>query len=114
MAEWRRGEQEMLQLGNAYSTSNWFVMAGSEKEFVRRWTALAEWVKNNVPGARSAVLIRSTDDPRRFLSVVAWETQEARDAWRERFAMQELHERCLELCEEFEVHTYTLAASTNR
>jgi Antibiotic biosynthesis monooxygenase len=69
MAEWRRGEQEMLQLGNAYSTSNWFVMAGSEEEFVRRWTALAEWVKNNVPGARSAVLIRSTDDPRRFLSV---------------------------------------------
>ena len=95
----------MLQLGNAYSTSNWFVMAGSEEEFVRRWTALAEWVKNNVPGARSAVLIRSTDDLRRFLSVVAWETQEARDAWRERFAMQELHERCLELCEEFEVDT---------
>ena len=102
----------MIQLGHAYSTSNWFVMAGSEKEFVRQWTALAQWVKNNVPGARSAVLIRS-DDPRRFHSVVAWETQEARDAWRERFAMQELHERCLELCEEFEVHTYTLAASTN-
>ena len=104
----------MIQRAHAYSTSNWFVMAGSEEEFVSRWTALAEWVMNNVPGAKSAVLIRSTDDPRRFPSVVAWETQETRDAWRERFAMQELHERCLELCEEFEVRTYTLAASKNR
>jgi|SRR5215218_2010918 len=114
MAEWRRGEQEIMQLGHAYTTSNWFVMAGSEEEFVSRWTALAEWVMNNVPGAKSAVLVRSTDAPRRFLSIVAWETQEARDAWRERFAMQELHERCLELCEEFEVHAYSVAASASR
>ena len=83
----------MIQRGHAYSASNWFVMAGSEEEFVSRWTALGEWVMNNVPGAKSAVLIRSTDDPRRFLSVVAWETQETRDAWRESFSMQELQER---------------------
>jgi heme-degrading monooxygenase HmoA len=103
-----------MQLGHPYSTTNWFVMAGGEEEFVNRWTDLAEWVMNNVPGAKSAVLIRSTEDPRRFLSVVTWETQEAWEAWRERFEMQELFERCRELCEEFEVHAYTLAASTSR
>ncbi len=100
-----------MQPGQPYSSSSCFVMAGSEEEFVSRWTALAEWVLNNVPGAKSAVLIRSTEDPRRFLSLVAWETQEAWEAWRERFEMQELFERCRELCEEFEVHAYTLAAS---
>jgi hypothetical protein len=53
-----KGEQEIMQLGHAYSSSNWFVMAGSEEEFVSQWTALAEWVSNNMPGAKSAVSVR--------------------------------------------------------
>ena len=41
----------------------------------------------------------------------AWESQEAQQAWREMPRMQELLDQCRELCEEFDSHSYTLAAS---
>jgi quinol monooxygenase YgiN len=44
-------------------------------------------------------------------SLFGWENQEALEAWREIPRMQELFGRCRELCEEFESHQYTLAAS---
>jgi heme-degrading monooxygenase HmoA len=59
-------------------------------------------------------LVRSTEEPRKFLSLGAWENQEAQEAWREMPRMRELLSRSRELCEEFESHTYTLAASPGR
>jgi quinol monooxygenase YgiN len=59
-------------------------------------------------------LVRSIEEPRRFLSLGAWENQEALEAWREMPQMQELLSQCRELCEEFEAHFYTLAASPSR
>jgi heme-degrading monooxygenase HmoA len=56
------------------------VREGSEEDFVERWTTLIEWSLNNAPGAESFVLVRSTDEPRRFLSLGAWENQDARVA----------------------------------
>ena len=44
----------------------------------------------------------------------AWENQEAQEAWREMPRMQELLGECRQLCEEFEAHTYALAASPSR
>jgi heme-degrading monooxygenase HmoA len=90
------------------------VRAGSEEEFVNRWTAFIEWTSDNAAGAESFVLVRSTDQPRRFLSLGAWESQEAQEAWREMPRMQELLGRCRELCEEFDSHSYALAASQSR
>ena len=90
------------------------VRAGSEEEFVNRWTAFIEWTSDNAAGAESFVLVRSTDQPRRFLSLGAWESQEAQEAWREMPRMQELLGRCRELCEEFDSHSYALAASPSR
>ena len=42
----------------------------------------------------------------------AWESQEAQQAWREMPRMQELLDQCRQLCEEFDSHSYTLAASS--
>jgi heme-degrading monooxygenase HmoA len=84
------------------------VQAGSEEDFIERWNAFIEWSLNNAPGAVSFVLVRSTEDPRKFLSLGAWENQEV---WRQMPKMQELLSQCWELCEEFEFHPYTLAAS---
>jgi heme-degrading monooxygenase HmoA len=75
---------------------------------------LIEWSLNNAPGAESFVLVRSTEEPRRFLSLGAWENEDAQQAWREMPQMQELLNQCRELCEEFETHFYTLAASPGR
>jgi heme-degrading monooxygenase HmoA len=103
-----------MQTGQSYSSGQWLVQTGSEDEFIERWTTFIEWSLNNAPGAESFVLVRSTEEPRRFLSLGAWENQEAQEAWREMPRMQELLSRCRELCEEFETHFYTLAASPSR
>jgi quinol monooxygenase YgiN len=101
----------MEKAGQSYSSGEWLVQTGSEEEFVSQWTTFIEWSLNNAPGARSFVLVRSTEEPRRFLSLGAWANQGAQERWREMPRMQELLSQCRELCEEFETHAYTLAAS---
>src|SRR5215213_10654138 len=104
----------MEKTAQSYSSGEWSVKAGSEGEFIEKWTTFIEWSLDNAPGAESFVLVRSTEDARRFLSLGAWESQEAQEAWRGMHRMQELLGQCRELCEEFETHAYTLAASPSR
>ena len=104
----------MERTDQSYSSGQWKVRAGSEEEFVKRWNTFIEWSSQNAPGAGSFVLVRSTEDPTRFLSLGSWESQEAQQAWREMARIQELLDQCRELCEEFESHTYTLAASLGK
>jgi heme-degrading monooxygenase HmoA len=106
------GEQRMQKTAQSYSSGEWLVRAGSEEEFVDRWNAFIEWTKDNAAGAESFVLVKSTEEPRRFLSLGSWESQEAQQAWREMPRMQELLDQCRELCQEFDFHTYALAASS--
>jgi heme-degrading monooxygenase HmoA len=101
----------MEKTGQSYRSGEWLVQTGSEEEFVSRWNTYIEWALNNAPGARSFVLVRSTEEPRRFLSLGAWANQEAQELWREMPRTQELLSQCRELCEAFETHFYTLAAS---
>ncbi len=104
----------MEMTGHSYSSGEWSVRAGSEEEFIQRWTTFTEWSLDNAEGAESFVLVRSTEEPSKFLSLGAWENQEAQEAWRQMPRMQELMGQCRELCEEFEFHPYTLAASPSR
>ena len=104
----------MEMTGQSYSSGEWLVQPGSEDDFVERWTTFIEWSLDNAEGAESFVLVRSTEEPRKFLSLGAWESREAQEAWREMPRMRELLSRSRELCEEFESHTYTLAASPGR
>ena len=104
----------MENTAQSYSSGQWLVREGSEEDFIERWNTFTQWSMNNAPGAESFVLVRSTDNPRRFLSLGAWENQEAQETWREMPKMQELLGQCRELCEEFETHLYTLAASPSR
>jgi heme-degrading monooxygenase HmoA len=104
----------MEKTAQSYSSGQWSVRAGSEEEFLERWTTFLEWSSDNAEGAESFVLVRSTEEPRKFLSLGAWESQQAQEAWREMPRMQELLGQCRQLCEEFETHTHTLAASPSR
>jgi quinol monooxygenase YgiN len=104
----------MERTDQSYSSGEWKVRAGSEEEFVQRWTTIIEWSLENAPGAGSFVLVRSTEDPTKFLSLGSWESQQAQQAWREMPRHQELLEQCLELCEEFDTHSHTLAASREK
>ena len=66
----------MEMAGRSYSSGEWSVRAGSEEEFVERWTTFIEWSLDNEKGAESFVLVRSTQEPRKLLSLGAWENQD--------------------------------------
>jgi heme-degrading monooxygenase HmoA len=77
------GGRRMENTGQSYSSGEWLVRPGSEEEFIEAWTTFIEWTLDNAPGAESFVLVRSLEDSRKFLSLGAWESQEAQEAWRE-------------------------------
>ena len=104
----------MEMTGRSYSSGEWLVRAGSEEEFIERWNSFIEWTLNEAPGAVSFVLVRSTEEPRRFLSLGAWESQAAQEAWREMPQMQVMLGHCRALCDQFDTYRYTLAARRAR
>jgi hypothetical protein len=60
------------------------------------------------------VLVKSTEDPTKFTSLGSWESQQAQQAWREMPRHRELLDQCQELCESFDSHPRTLAASRGK
>ena len=104
----------MEMTGHSYSSGEWLVRRGSEDEFIEAWTSFIEWSLDNAPGAVSFVLVRSTEEPRKFLSLGAWENQEAQEAWRDMPRMQVMLGHCRALCDEFDTYRYTSAASLGR
>jgi heme-degrading monooxygenase HmoA len=104
----------MAKIGQPYSSANWLVKEGSEEEFVSRWNAFVEWSLKNAPGLESGILVQDSDNPRRFLSLGAWDTAEAMQAWRQMREFQELFEACRELCDEVQVRSYTLASAPSK
>jgi quinol monooxygenase YgiN len=108
------GRRRMEMTGHSYSSGEWLVREGSEQEFIQRWTTFIEWSLDNSEGAESFVLVRSMEEPRKFLSLGAWASQDAQEAWREMPQMQVLLGQCRALCDEFDTHRYTLAASLGR
>ena len=59
---------------------------------------------DNAEGAESFVLVRSTEEPRKFLSLGAWESQEEQEAWREMPQMQVMLGHCRALCDEYDTY----------
>src|SRR5829696_6839069 len=105
------GRQQMAQIDKPYQSGRWLVNTGSEDEFIERWTTFTQWSLDNAAGTESFVLLRDSAEPRRFLSIGTFESHEAVRQWRERPEFSELRNACIELCEEFEPHEYTVAAS---
>jgi quinol monooxygenase YgiN len=104
----------MEMTGHSYSSGEWLVREGSEEEFIEAWTNFTEWSLENAEGAESFILVRSMEDPKKFLSLGAWESQQAQEAWREMPQMQVMLGQCRALCDEYDTHRYTLAARPGR
>lgn len=73
----------MAQVGAPYASGRWLVNPGSEDEFVERWATFTQWSLDNIPKARSYVLLRDDAEARRFVSLGAFENQEAEAVARE-------------------------------
>jgi heme-degrading monooxygenase HmoA len=104
----------MEKAGRSYSSGEWLVREGGEEEFVERWTTFIEWTLTQAPGAVSFVLVRSSEEPGRFLSLGAWENQEAQEAWLEMPQMQMILGHCRAVCDQYDTYRYTLAARLGR
>jgi len=101
----------MSSTGQAYTSGNWTVREGSEDDFVERWKAFVGWAADNVAGAGSFLLIRDSRDPRRFVSLGAWDDAGSVNDWRSRPEFAEYMGRCRELCDDFQAGDFTLTAS---
>ena len=104
----------MGMTGHSYSSGEWLVREGSEEEFIEARASFIERPLDYALGAESFALVRSTEDPRKFPSLGAWEGQEAQEAWREMPRMQVMLGQCRALRDEFDPHRYTLAANPGR
>ena len=96
-----------------YTAGIWTVKARREEEFVALWRELAGWTLGSFPVAHGT-LLRSRDEPGRFLSFGPWESVEQIEAWRGAPEWQELVGRMRELLDGFEPGTYDVAATAGR
>lgn len=93
-----------------YTHGIWTAKPGHEEEFVALWDELAQWTITRFPDA-SGTLLRSREQPNRFLSFGPWESIEQIAEWRGASEWQELVGRMREVLEGFESGTYDVAAS---
>lgn len=54
-----------------YTHTSWRVRAGSEDEFVRRWSEWVDWSHREGLEA-AALLLRDLEDPQAFISFGTW------------------------------------------
>jgi len=57
------------------------------------------------------MLVRDAADARHFISLAAWESQDALKAWRSHPAFPDKMGACRSLCEDFKGSNYQLAAT---
>jgi heme-degrading monooxygenase HmoA len=100
-----------MKTGQPYTSGRWVVKAGSEDEFVARWTEFTEWSLANAPGAEHFVLIREVANPRHFLSFGAWEDADTVSAWRGSQEFQARLAACRAVCDEFTGTDHVLSAA---
>src|SRR5438093_10538584 len=62
----RVARKETRMDGSNWASGRWQVQAGKHDEFVERWTTWLSPTSGNVPGFRSARLLRSDDDQSTF------------------------------------------------
>ena len=84
------------------ASGNWLVKPGSEDAFIDRWREWLSTSSSGVEGFVSARLLRSPEEPRRFVSISEWSDAGARDVWKERAGFIEGFTACRDLCEEFQ------------
>jgi len=100
-----------MAASETWAAGVWVVRAGSEDEFVNRWKAWLSWTSENASGFRSATLIRSENDGRRFESFSDWDDAGARAQWEASDGFKEGIAPVRELCEDVQTGNFQRAAS---
>jgi heme-degrading monooxygenase HmoA len=90
-----------------YTLGVWIVKAGSEDAFVHAWSEFALQTKAEFDGAISVVLLKDATNPRRFVSVGPWRSEEDVTRWRESEAFKDAIGRIKPLLESFQPGSFS-------
>jgi len=90
-----------------YASGMWLVRAGMEDAFIDRWREWLTTSSSGIEGFGGARLLRSNDDPRRFVSRSDWSDAGARDAWKQNEGFSEGFAACRGFCDDFEGGDFT-------
>ncbi|MGH2731038.1 MAG: putative quinol monooxygenase [Actinomycetota bacterium] len=101
----------MDRVGQPFSSGNWVVKEGSERDFIAAWTEFAQWTIENFTGVERAFLIQDTGNPRHFVSFGGWADTDAVTEWRSHPEFAAKLGKARALCDEFEARDYSLASA---
>lgn len=89
-----------------YTSGDWRVKLGRDKEFVEAWRELADWSGAEHDMGGWAKLLRDKEDPGHFRSVGEWTDQKAIERWRASEGFKERFAKIRVLLDD--VHIYVL------
>jgi heme-degrading monooxygenase HmoA len=92
-----------------YTHTTWRVRAGSEDEFVKRWSEWVDWSHREGLEA-PALLLRDLENPQAFISFGPWANTAAVRSWRALAGYQERVARLSEVLDSFEPRTLEIVA----
>jgi heme-degrading monooxygenase HmoA len=92
-----------------YASGRWQVQEGKADEFVSRWNGWMVWTSENIPGFRSATLLRSDEDALLFVSVSDWDDKTSLKSWKASPGFREKIAAVRDLCDEMQGGDYVVA-----
>lgn len=92
-----------------YASGRWQVQEGKADEFISRWHGWIAWTSENIPGFRSATLLRSDEDAQLFVSVSDWDDEVSLKAWKASPGFREKIAAVRDLCDDFQGGDYHVA-----
>ncbi len=88
-----------------WTRGTWTAKAGCEDAFVAAWTEFARWTQGQYPGSH-AWLLRRRDDPRVFVSIGPFASDDVVTAWRGSEGFAERIRGIRQLIDGFEPDTF--------
>lgn len=88
-----------------FTSGNWIVKAGKEKEFIETWKAFSDAVRGTTQGTEYAYLLRDADNPSHFISFGEWKDISRIQTWRQSSEFKSFMQKFDTLCESHKITT---------
>lgn len=96
-----------------YTSGDWRVKPGLEREFVERWHAMSEWTSANVSPTIEATLLRDNEDPSHFVSFGSWPDEQTIKTWRSSEGFQRHISTLRDVTSVMNLKTFEIAAKVS-
>jgi quinol monooxygenase YgiN len=89
----------------AYFVGTWSVKQGKEEEFLKIWTDLANWTKDNEMCSISVILLQDLEQKGLFMSFGPWKSSECAQAWQQEPQFKAALVKLKEVCDDIKLNT---------